>query len=288
MTDERPMRFGFVTCVQLGLSCMEAIYAAGGRLDLAITLEDDMAQGKSGRVWLDEFCGAREVELVKIRNINRIDAIEAIRAREIDWLFIIGWSQIARDEVLSAPKRGVIGMHPTLLPVGRGRAAIPWAILKGLDETGVTMFQLDAGVDTGPIIAQHKIPLRPDTTATDLYDEVDRVHVELMRDVFPKLRDGLLAPVPQDNSLATEWPGRKPDDGAIDLAGSAVEAERLVRAVTRPYPGAFVDVPGGRLVVWSARLAPASGGGLPGRDMRVPILPFADGALVATEWDWQD
>lgn len=282
------MRFGFVTCVQLGLSCMEAIYAAGGRLDLAVTLEDDMAQGKSGRVWLDDFCAAHDLELVKIRNINRPDAIEAIRSRGIDWLFIIGWSQIAREEVLAAPTHGVIGMHPSLLPVGRGRAAIPWAILKGLDETGVTMFQLDDGVDTGPIIAQRTIELRPDTTASELYDEVDRVHVELMRDVFPRLRDGSMSPIPQDDALATEWPGRKPEDGAIDLAASAGDADRLVRAVTRPYPGAFVDVPSGRLVVWSARLAPASGGGLPSRNGDPPVIPFPDGDLVATDWEWQD
>lgn len=276
------MRFGFVTCVQLGLSCMEAIYDVGGTLDLAITLEDDMAKTKSGRVYLDDFCAARSVELRKVRNINKPDSIAAIREHELDWLFIIGWSQIAREEVLQAPAKGVIGMHPTLLPVGRGRAAIPWAILKGLDETGVTMFQLDTGVDTGPILAQKAIPLGPQTDASDLYDEVDRCHIALMKDVFPSLRDGLITPEPQDSSQATEWPGRKPEDGLIDLNGSVAEADRLVRAVTRPYPGAFADLAEGRLIVWSARIAAAD----EAEESDAPVLSFPDGKLVPTDWEW--
>lgn len=272
------MRFGFVTCVELGLSCMEAIYACGGALDLAITLEDDMARGKSGRVHIDDFCARHGIDLVKIRNINNEAAIDAIRGRGIDWLFIIGWSQIARQPVLDAPRKGVIGMHPTLLPVGRGRAAIPWAILKQLPETGVTMFKLDDGVDTGPVIAQLAIPLAPAVTATELYARVDEAHVALMKKAFPKLRDGTVELVAQDDSAATEWPGRKPEDGRIDLDGSVHDAERLVRAVTRPYPGAFFDRDGQRTIVWSARVAK------PGdRDDGAPTLDFPDGRLICDE-----
>src|SRR6266496_1733341 len=145
------MRFGFVTCVQLGLACMEEIYAAGGCLDLAITLRDELAQTKSGRIYLDKFCEERRIDLVKIKHVNDSQSIGAIKEKGLDWLFIIGWSQIAGPLVLDAPKRGVLGIHPTLLPAGRGRAPIPWAILKGLKQTGVTLFKLDAGIDTGPI-----------------------------------------------------------------------------------------------------------------------------------------
>lgn len=278
------MRFGFVTCVKLGLSCMEAIYEIGGSLELVLTLEDDMAKSKSGRVFVDDFCAANAIDLVKVRNINSPKAIAAIHEREIDWLFIIGWSQIAREEVLFTPVKGVIGMHPTLLPIGRGRAAIPWAILKGLDKTGVTMFQLDSGVDTGPIFAQEMIPLDSQTNATELYDAVDRTHVSLMKRVFPKIQDGSLEPRAQNDRFATEWPGRTPEDGRIDPGLSVIEAERLVRATTHPYPGAFAELPDGRLVIWSARIA---------RDGE-PILTdhkridCPDGTLVATDWQWAD
>lgn len=173
------MKIGFVTCVQLGLSCIEAIYLAGGQLDLAITLPDDKAINKSGRVYLDQFCLKHQIPLIKTNHINDSVVLDSIKQMDLDWLFIIGWSQIAGQAVLDAPNMGVLGIHPTLLPTGRGRAAIPWAILKSLDKTGVTLFKLDTGVDTGPIADQYTIPLTSQTTATELYQLVDDAHMEL-------------------------------------------------------------------------------------------------------------
>ena len=95
------MRFGFVTCVQLGLSCMEAIDEVGGRLAVAATLQDHLAREKSGRVYLDEFCGSRGIPLVKLRSINDPQALAELARLELDWLFIIGWSQIAGPPVLA-------------------------------------------------------------------------------------------------------------------------------------------------------------------------------------------
>ena len=84
------MKFGFVTCVQLGLSCMESIYEVGGQLDLVITLEDSQAINKSGRIFLDGFCGDHDIPLFKSRHINNDDCIDMIKKHGIDWLFIIG------------------------------------------------------------------------------------------------------------------------------------------------------------------------------------------------------
>lgn len=245
------MKFGFVTCVQLGMDCIEEIYAIGGELDLLITLEDEQARSKSGRIYLDDFARQHNVPLVKSRHVSDDAVINAVKAHEIDWLFIIGWSQIATAATLAAPTKGCIGIHPTLLPVGRGRAAVPWAILKGLDETGVTMFKLDEGVDTGPILAQRRIPLTPTTTATDLYAEVGQAHKSLMRSAWPSLVDDSVELLEQDNSKATEWPGRRPEDGEIRPEMTVVEVDRLVRAVTAPYPGAFVNNNGTSLRIWS-------------------------------------
>ena len=88
------MNFGFVTCVKLGLSCMEQLYKQGIDLKLAITLPDSMATKKSGRVYIDEFCTSKSITLLKISNINNLEVIETIKKFNIDWLFIIGWSQI--------------------------------------------------------------------------------------------------------------------------------------------------------------------------------------------------
>lgn len=244
------MKVGFVTCVRLGLSCMEEIYKIGGRIELAITLHDNIAPNKSGRVFLDDFCVTHKIPLNKIKNINEDEAVIAIKQKELDWLFIIGWSQIAKKEVLEAPKSGCLGMHPTLLPEGRGRAAIPWAILKGLKKTGVTLFKLDENVDTGPIIYQEVIEIDERETAETLYEKVITAHKSLIRKVWPDLERGSIRYYSQDDSKATYWPERKPEDGRISFFMQTDEVDRLIRAVTRPYPGAFIEVADKIYVIW--------------------------------------
>lgn len=230
---------------------MEAIYQSGHELDTIFTLHDDLAASKSGRINVDGFAREHGVEVSKLAHVNDAQAVD--KYKQLDWLFIIGWSQIASLEAINAPRQGVLGMHPTLLPIGRGRASIPWAILKGLKRTGVTLFKLDEGVDTGPVLGQIEIPLDDRTTATKLYQDVTDAHGELIRQVLPKLAMGDVDMVTQDESLATVWPGRRPEDGRIDMSGSVDDAERLVRAVTRPYPGAYYhDSSGCKIIIWSA------------------------------------
>lgn len=246
------MNIGFVTVVQLGLSCIEEIYNIGGELDLLITLKDEKAKKKSGRIYLDKFSKKHDIPLLKINNINDKEVIDALKEYDIDWLFIIGWSQIAKQEVLEAPNKGCIGMHPTLLPKGRGRAAIPWAIIKGLDKTGVTMFKLDQGVDTGDIIGQGIIELKNDTTATKLYEEVNNMHTKLISKYWNDIVNDEVILTRQNESEATEWPGRKPKDGEINNNMTISEADKLVRAVTHPYPGAFYKDDDNTIRIWSA------------------------------------
>lgn len=275
------MRSGFVTCVELGLGCMQQIEEAGGHLDLIVTLPDDKATSKSGRVWVDDFANEHGSTLVKAGNVNDGTVIRAVKEHQIDWLFVIGWSQIVKEELLSTPNRGVLGMHPTLLPQGRGRASIPWAILKGLPETGVTLFQLDQGVDTGPIVAQEKLPLRSGETATSLYRRVAQAHRTLIARHWVDLRDDRLQPVPQDEREATEWPGRTPEDGRITPLMTVDEADRLVRATTRPYPGAFWDEDGSRLRIWAGHPAPQD------NEAEGVGITLADGVFQATELEWE-
>lgn len=272
------MRFGFVTCVQLGLSCIEAVLEAGGRFELFITLPDHWAKSKSGRVYLDDVSARTGTPLLKVRHINDAEVAESIRQYGIDWLFIIGWSQIADRNVLAAPSKGIIGAHPTLLPMGRGRAAIPWAIIKGLDKTGVSFFRMDEGVDTGDIVGQLEIPMHEGITASELYRMVDEAHVRLIRDIWPSLVDGSCRPRPQDERQATYWEGRTPADGELRYDMCVSEVERLVRATTKPYPGAFLRLEGRDLVIWS---------GKPGMHPGGVTLHFHDGTFTATTYEYR-
>lgn len=275
------MRIGFVTCVRLGLACLEEIEMLGGKLELLITFRDDVATKKSGRVNLDDYAARTGTPLLKVQHINDPESIEALRSANLDWLLVIGWSQIISADALGAAKRGALGMHPTLLPKGRGRAPIPWAIIKDLTETGVTLFQLGDGADNGPIGDQISIPIAARETATSLYDKVCTGHAILMRKIWPDLLSGDLKLEPQDETEVTHWPGRKPADGQLTANMSVAEADRLVRAVTHPYPGAYLDRSEDRLVVWSGHPA-TLGRALP--DACV-ALEFADGVYWAYDTD---
>lgn len=270
------MNIAFTTCVQLGKSCIEAIYKVGGKLDLMITLKDEKAKNKSGRIYLDDLAEEHQVPLLKINHINDPEVLEAVKKYKIDWLFIIGWSQIAGSEILEAPDCGCIGMHPTLLPRGRGRASIPWAILKGLDRTGVTMFKMDEGVDTGDIIAQKEILLDDRITAAELYQKVDEMHIQLINENWDDIFHNRVRLQKQDNSIATEWPGRKPADGEILPSMNMEQAERLVRAVTHPYPGAFFMRGTEKIIIWKARVQ---------EHPEKLSIGLSDGFLIPTDYE---
>lgn len=275
------MRVGFVTCVQLGMSCIDAVIQRGGSFDLLVTLRDDLARSKSGRMYLDDIALNNGIPLEKIRHINDPDAVEMIKSYDLDWLFVIGWSQILAEPALISARSGVLGMHPTLLPIGRGRASIPWAILKGLDRTGVTLFKLDGGVDTGPVLAQQEVQIATDETATSLYAKVNDAHRLLMMNAWDAVNSGSVRLTTQDESRATEWQGRTPQDGAISLSMSPDGVDRLVRATTRPYPGAFLDISEeSRLRVWAGSLDAAD-------ELAYPI-EVVGGVFHATDFEFEN
>ncbi|WP_343329154.1 formyltransferase family protein [Polaribacter staleyi] len=244
------MKFAFVTCVQIGLSCMEAIYEVNGKLDLIVSIPDEKAKKKSGRIYVDDFANKHNIPVVKSNHVNDDLIINTIKKHQIDWLFIIGWSQIASKEVIQASTLGTIGAHPTLLPKGRGRAAIPWAIIKGLDVTGVSFFKMDEGVDTGLILAQEKVTIETDETALTLYNKVNYAHEILIKKLFLDLQENKVKGVVQDEEEATYWEGRKPKDGEISLEMSIDSVDKLVRATTKPYPGAFIIINKRKVIIW--------------------------------------
>jgi methionyl-tRNA formyltransferase len=268
------MRIAFCTCVQIGLSCIETVLEYGGRFDLLITLHDDKLKKKSGRVYLDDIATASGIPLYKINHINDDDVADILRKFEIDWLFVIGWSQIASVELLNIPNKGIIGAHPSLLPTGRGRAAVPWAIIKGLSKTGVTFFKMDEGVDTGPILDQFEITISQQETATTLYEKVNEAHVQLIRQIWPKLQANDIEGQIQDESQASYWEGRIPADGELNSNMKLKEVDRLVRATTHPYPGAFIMQAGRKCIIWAGHHGPGVG----------KQLQFTDGIYTASDF----
>ena len=252
------MKFAFCTCVRIGLSCINSIYENNGKLHLLITLDDNKAKNKSGRIYLDDFSKKNRVPILKITHINEPECIIKLKELNIDWLFIIGWSQIASKKVLQSVNCGVVGAHPTLLPEGRGRAAIPWTILKGLKKPEL-LFKMNEGVDTGLILAQKEIHVEEFETASTLYEKVNQLHFTLIKNLYNDLVKNEVIGVIQDESKSSYWPGRTPKDGEFFVTNSTSYVDRLVRATTKPYPGAFIIIEDIKYIVWSGKIGKSKG-----------------------------
>ncbi len=233
---------------------LRALAGAGHRPERLITLPLDKASRHSDFVDLAPVAEELGVPIARAVDVNAEEVLGPLRAVEPDVVLVIGWSRICRAEFRAAARIGTLGYHPTQLPSLRGRAALAWTILLGLERTGGTLFWLDEGVDSGPIAAQELFDLAPDTDVRRLIALHCRAIERMVPRLFDRLAAGEVPARPQDEAQATYAAVRRPADGEIDWTRSADEIERLVRAVSRPYPGAFTWLNGQKLVVWAARV----------------------------------
>ncbi len=226
--------------------------------------------------------------MIETTDINGEETLEAVGSLDPELVFVVGWSQLVREPFLVLASEGVFGMHPTLLPRHRGRAAIPWAILSGLARTGVTLFEIvDETADSGAIVGQVVVDIGPHETAETLFERVSDAHVELIREFVPQLLTRTAPRSPQDPSRASSWPRRRPADGIIDWETRAPHLYDWVRAQTRPYPGAFTFLGDEKVVVWRARPveleAAAPAGTIVASRPEGPVVACGEGALLLEE-----
>ena len=188
------------------------------------------------------------------------DATAAVLGLEPELLVLADYGQIVPSALLVVP-HGALNLHPSLLPRHRGATPIPATILAGDKETGVTLMRMDEGLDTGPIVARHRVPLRGDELTPELEDTLAAVAGTLLADRLGPWLRGEIDASPQPEQGATLTKPLRREDGRLDASRSAAELERRVRAY-QPWPGSFVDTPIGRLIIWKAEPAadgPAAG-----------------------------
>ena len=227
---------------------------------------------------------AREAGLEPVLTPPRLrhpDAIEAILALRPELAVLADYGQIVPPPLLDL-RHGALNLHPSALPRFRGAAPVPATILAGDPTTAVTLMRMDAGLDTGPVVARLLVDLSGDETAPELEARLAEMAGSLLERSLPGWLDGTLPAVPQaEDGVVLTRPLRR-EDGRLDPSRAATELERQVRAY-QPWPGSFVDLPDGRLVVSRARIAASAAGDEPGSivaDGRAPALATADGRLV--------
>ena len=174
-----------------------------------------------------------------------------------DVLFCLGWNHLLGPNVLDVARIASIGYHPSMLPMGRGRSPIIWAIVLGLRETGSSFFELSVEPDAGGLISQEKVSISKEETSSSLYAKLIQIgYTQFTKIVEQILSHGKIFPVNQVEAFSTTWRRRDERDGTIDFRMSAVCIDRLVRALTWPYPSATIPLidPAASLFVVGSRV----------------------------------
>jgi methionyl-tRNA formyltransferase len=184
-------------------------------------------------------------------SLRRTEALEGLRALAPEIIIVAAFGQILRRPVLELPAHGVLNVHASLLPRWRGAAPVVAAILAGDEETGVSIMQVDEGLDTGPVVSRRAVPITRIDTGGGLTDRLARLGADLLSDTLPAWLDGEIVPEAQDNARATYAPRIEKDAGHIDWSLPAVEIWRRVRAFN-PWPGAFTFLHGHQIRIHDA------------------------------------
>lgn len=194
---------------------------------------------------------------------------EWVQAQQADVALVIAYGRILPQGVLDAPRRGCMNLHASILPHYRGAAPINWAIVRGESETGITLMQMDAGMDTGPVYRARTLPVGPNETAGELAVRLAELAALVVREDLPAAVAGQLEAQPQDHEQASSAPMMSKEDGRIDWTKSAKEVHDHVRGMT-PWPGAHTTLDDKRFKVLETRVCdPGTADAAPGTVLEI-------------------
>ena len=257
------MKILFMGTPDFAAGSLKSLIAAGYEIGAVVT-QPDRPKGRSGK---PVFSPVKEVALqagipvLQPERIKRPEETARLLEYPADIYVIAAFGQILSKEILEQPRLGCINVHASLLPRYRGASPIQRVILDGEKSTGITIMQMNEGLDTGDILYTKSIDLAPDETFETLHDRLMVLGGEALTEALPLIEAGKLTPVKQDDSLSCYAPLIKKEDGLIDWKRSSDEIYSQIRAFN-PWPGAFTYSSGRMLKIWEAQ--PVSGSGRPG------------------------
>ncbi len=226
------------------------------------------------------YAAGRGLPVRTPRSLKGADEQDAFRALGLDAAVVAAYGLILPEAVLAAPRLGCLNVHASLLPRWRGAAPIQRALLAGDAESGVTIMQMDKGLDTGAMLLAAAVPITPATTAPDLHDRLAELGARLIVRALAQAEEGTLRPKPQPAEGVTYAAKLEKDEGRIDWSQPAAEIERKVRALN-PWPGVWCEVAGERLKVLAA--TPMAGEGSPGTLLSAPLVVACGQGALALE-----
>ncbi|MCC6299618.1 MAG: methionyl-tRNA formyltransferase [Anaerolineales bacterium] len=261
-------RIVFMGSPEFALPSLRALHAHAGsetpheREVVGVVTQPDRASGRGRAVKMPPvktLALELGIPIMQPEKLRAPEATNQLRAWSPDLIVVAAFGQILKQDVLDLPRYGCLNVHASLLPRWRGAAPIQAAILHGDEETGVTIMKMDAGLDTGAMLAKRPMRIPPDGTAGSVTDALSRLGADLLIETLPRWLAGEITPEPQDDSISTYAPMLKKEEGRLDFTRDVHELERQVRAFN-PWPGAFMDFDDATLKIHRAHVAPLQTG----------------------------
>lgn len=264
------MKIVFMGTPDFAVGALEALVEAGHEVVAVVTQPDKpKGRGKEMQMTPVKACAVKHnIDVFQPVKIKTPEAVEVLRGYEAELFVVAAFGQILSKEILEMPKYGCVNIHASLLPKYRGAAPIQWAILDGEKETGVTIMQMNEGLDTGDMLTKVIVPIEDTDTGESLFDKLAQAGAKLMVETIPQIEAGSLQPEVQDDSKSTYAKMIKKEMGHIDWKKDAVVLERLVRGMNS-WPSAYTYLNGKTLKVWEASVEASNGSAAVGEVVEV-------------------
>jgi methionyl-tRNA formyltransferase len=253
-TDLPPLRLGFAGTPEFAVPALDALGKA--HRICAVFTQPDRPAGRGQPLHaspVKTFATLRGLPVHQPASFKSPEALEILRSLELDALVVVAYGLILPPAALQCPKHGCINIHASLLPRWRGAAPIQRAVLAGDSKTGVTIMHMDAGLDTGPMLATREIDIGAADTAKTLHDRLARLGAELIGETLNALKEGRVREMPQPSEGVTYAEKINKAEALIDWRQDAVQISRRVRAFN-PWPVAETRLDGAQLRIWDAQM----------------------------------
>lgn len=247
------MKVVFMGTPDFAAETLKALIRAGHEVTAAVT-QPDKPRGRSGEPMpspVKVLAAQHGIPVLQPRRIKTPEAVAQLRQYAADVYVVAAFGQILSQEILDLPKYGCLNVHASLLPKYRGASPIQHAIIDGEETTGITVMQMDAGLDTGDILYKKECAITPEDDYETLHDRLAALGGEAITEALSLLEQGKLVPVRQEDALSCYAPLIQKAMGRIDFTKPALAIDRLIRGLT-PWPSAYTDYKGKQLKVWRA------------------------------------
>lgn len=246
------MKIVFMGTPDFAVGALEALIQAGHDI-VAVVTQPDKPKGRSGQMQyppVKECALKHGITVLQPVRVKSEESVAQLKALEADIFVVAAFGQILSKVILDMPKYGCVCIHASLLPKYRGAAPINWAIIDGERESGVTIMQMDEGIDTGDILTCKVVPIEQKETAETLFDKLAKAGAELIVETLPKLEAHEIIPVKQDDSKSCYAKMMEKSLGKINWNQDAAAIERLVRGLNS-WPSAYTFFQGKNVKIWS-------------------------------------